>query len=155
VSSYVTVFVTVSYCIHKKLVIEEGVTYIGSFSAQFPNLTGEVVIPSTVTYIGQEAFHKTPITKLTFAAGGTEGLCIANGAFKKLSITEPALPGDREYIHVHHWAFGGCSKLKTATFPTTSLRYGAVSMLTTSTTSMNRPTRPGVITALCSPVAPI
>ena len=98
----------------KKLVIEEGVTYIGSFTGQFPNLTGEVVIPSTVTYIGQEAFHKAPITKLTFAAGGTEPLCIANGAFKKLNITEIAFPGDREYIHVHHWAFGGCTELTTA-----------------------------------------
>ena len=101
----------------KRLVIEEGVTYIGSFTAQFPNLTGEVVIPSTVTYIGQEAFHKAPITKLTFAAGGTDGLCIANGAFKKLLISEVALPGDREYIHVHHWAFGGCTNLTTAYIP--------------------------------------
>ena len=101
----------------KKLVIEEGVTYIGSFTGQFPNLSGEVVIPSTVTYIGQEAFHKAPITKLTFAAGGTEGLCIANGAFKKLQITEVALPGDREFIHVHHWAFGGCLKLQSAYIP--------------------------------------
>ena len=100
-----------------RLVIEEGVTCIGSFSAQFPNLTGEVVIPSTVTYIGQEAFHKTPITKLTFAAGGTAPLCIANGAFKKLLISEIALPGDREYIHVHHWAFGGCANLTTAYIP--------------------------------------
>ena len=101
----------------KKLIIEEGVTSIGSFTCQFPNLTGEVVIPSTVTYIGQEAFHKTPITKLTFAAGGTDGLCIANGAFKKLLITEVSFPGDREYIHIHHWAFGGCTKLETAYIP--------------------------------------
>jgi len=101
----------------KKLIIEEGVTTIGSFTCQFPNLTGEVVIPSTVTYIGQEAFHKTPITKLTFAAGGTEGLCIANGAFKKTLITEVSFPGDREYIHIHHWAFGGSTKLETAYIP--------------------------------------
>ena len=33
----------------KKLIIKEGVTSIGSFTCQFPNLTGEVVIPSTVT----------------------------------------------------------------------------------------------------------
>ena len=107
----------------KRLVIEEGVTYIGSFAAQFPNLAGEVVIPSTVTYIGQEAFFvgndntTQNITKLTFAAGGTEGICIANGAFKSLEITEIAFPGDREYIHVHHWAFGGCPNLKTAYIP--------------------------------------
>ena len=39
------------------LVIDEGITSIGSFAAQFPNLTGEVVIPASVTYIGQEAFR--------------------------------------------------------------------------------------------------
>ena len=101
----------------KKLVIEEGVTMIGSFTCQFPNLTGEVVIPSTVAYIGQEAFHKTPITTLTFAEGGTAPLCIANGAFKKILIEEVSLPKDREYIHVHHWAFGGCPNLKRAFIP--------------------------------------
>ena len=101
----------------KKLIIKEGVTKIGSFTCQFPNLTGEVVIPSTVTYFGQEAFHKTPITKLTFAAGGTEPLCIANGVFKKTNIEEVSFPGDRPSIEIHHWAFGGSTKLKTAYIP--------------------------------------
>ncbi len=101
----------------KQLIIEEGVTKIGSFTGQFPNLTGKVVIPSTVTYIGQEAFHKAPMTSLVFAAGGTEPLCIANGAFKKTLIEEVSFPGDREYIHIHHWAFGGSPNLKTAYIP--------------------------------------
>ena len=101
----------------KSLVIEEGVTKIGSFAGQFPNLTGTVVIPSTVTYIGQEAFHKAPIDELIFAEGGTDPLCIANGAFKKTNIESIALPGDREYIHVHHWAFGGSPNLKYAYIP--------------------------------------
>ena len=101
----------------KSLVIEEGVTKIGSFAGQFPNLTGTVVIPSTVTYIGQEAFHKAPIDELIFAEGGTDPLCIANGAFKKTNIESIALPGDREQIHVHHWAFGGSPNLKYAYIP--------------------------------------
>ena len=98
----------------KKLIIEEGVTKIGSFTCQFPNLTGEVVIPSTVTYFGQEAFHKAPMTSLVFAAGGTESLCIANGVFKKTLIEEVSFPGDRPSIEIHHWAFGGCPNLKSA-----------------------------------------
>lgn len=101
----------------KKLVIEEGVTSIGSFTAKFPNLTGEVVIPSTVTYIGQEAFQNAPITKLTFAEGGTKALCIAPGAFKKLAIEELVLPEDRSDVHVHCWAFNDCTNLKSVTFP--------------------------------------
>ena len=101
----------------KSLVIEEGVTSIGSFTAKFPKLTGEVVIPSTVTYIGQEAFQNAPITKLTFAAGGTGALCIGPGAFKQLAIEEVELPADRSEIHVHCWAFNDCKSLKQVTFP--------------------------------------
>ena len=102
----------------KKLIIEEGVTSIGSFTAQgFTNLTGEVVIPSTVTYIGQEAFQKSKMTKLTFAKGGTKSLCMGPGAFKSLNITELELPGDRPEVHVHCWAFNGCSNLENVTIP--------------------------------------
>ncbi len=103
----------------KTLIIEEGVTSIGSFTAQgFTNLTGEVVIPSTVTYIGQEAFQKSTFTKLTFAAGGTEELCIAQGAFKNLIIEEVVLPADRP-VHLHAWVFNNCLDLKHATLPAT------------------------------------
>ena len=99
----------------KSLVLAEGITSIGSFTAKFPNLTGEVVIPSTVTYIGQEAFQNTKITKLTFAAGGTEPLCIAPGAFKGLEIKEVVFPDDRPEIHLHCWAFNDCTKLESVT----------------------------------------
>ena len=102
----------------KKLVIEEGVTSIGSFALQgLTNLTGEVVIPSTVTYIGQEAFQKSSMTKLTFAKGSTEELCIGPGAFKTLAIKELVLPEDRSSIHIHCWAFNGCSKLEKIVIP--------------------------------------
>ncbi len=106
-----------------KLIIEEGVTSIGSFTAQFyTNLTGEVVIPSTVTYIGQEAFQGSTMTKLTFAKvpEGKEGkeLRVAHGAFKNLIIEEVALPDDRP-VTLHCWAFLMCTNLKSITIPTT------------------------------------
>ena len=102
----------------KKLVIEEGVTSIGSFALQgLANLTGEVVIPSTVTYIGQEAFQNSPMTKLTFAKGGTGELCIGPGAFKKFAVEELVLPEDRPEIHIHCWVFNDCLSLKRITFP--------------------------------------
>jgi len=101
----------------RSLIIKEGVTHIGSFVAKCENLTGEVIIPSTVTYIGQEAFQKSPITKLTFASGGTGELCIAPGAFKSLSIEDLVLPYDRPEIHIHCWAFNDCVNLKNVTLP--------------------------------------
>ncbi len=103
----------------KKLVIEEGVTSIGSFTVNgYTNLTGEVIIPSTVTYIGQEAFQRSTMTKLKFAKGGTEELCIAQGAFKNLIIEEIALPDDRP-VHIHAWSFLNSANLKHITFPAT------------------------------------
>lgn len=102
----------------KKLVIEEGVTSIGSFTIQnCNNLTGEVVIPSTVTYIGQEAFQNDPITELTFASGGSGALCIAPGAFKKVKIEDLILPADRSEIHLHCWTFNDCLNLKSVAIP--------------------------------------
>ena len=106
-----------------KLIIEEGVTKIGSFAAQsMTNLTGEVVIPYTVKYIGHEAFQKSTFTKLTFANvpdGETgEELCIAQGAFKNLIIEEIAFPADRP-VHLHAWVLNNCHNLKNVTFPAT------------------------------------
>lgn len=109
----------------KSLVIHEGVTSIGSFTAKFPNLTGEVVIPASVTYIGQEAFQNTSVTKLTFAEGGTEALCIAPGAFKNLDIEELVLPADRPAIHIHCWAFNDCAQLKHVTIPANVTTFSA------------------------------
>ena len=74
------------------------------------------MIPASVTYIGQ-AFQNTRVTKLTFAAGGTEPLCIAPGAFKNLQIEELVLPADRPEIHLHCWMFIGCTVLKEVTIP--------------------------------------
>lgn len=106
----------------KKLIIEEGVTSIGSFAAQgLTNLTGEVVIPWTVTYIGQEAFQKSTMTKLTFQKvpeGKTGGaLCIAQGAFKNLIVEEIVFPNDRPNVELHAWLMLNSTKLKRVTLP--------------------------------------
>lgn len=106
----------------KKLIIEEGVTSIGSFAAQsMTNLTGEVVIPWTVNYIGQEAFQKATMTKLTFQKvpeGKTGGaLCIAQGAFKNLIVEEIVFPNDRPNVELHAWLMLNSAKLKRVTLP--------------------------------------
>ena len=96
----------------KRLVIKEGVTSIGSFAiastyCSFPNLGGEVVIPWTVTYIGQEAFMGTNFSKITFqkVPEGETGkqICIAQGAFKKTIVKEFSFPNDRS-VELHAWS---------------------------------------------------
>ena len=106
----------------KKLIIEEGVTSIGSFTAKFPKLTGEVVIPWTVNYFGQESFQGATCSKLTFQkvpAGKTGGkLCVAAGAFKNLIVEEFSFPDDRP-VELHCWTLVNCKKLKHLTYPAT------------------------------------
>ncbi len=107
----------------KKLIIKEGVTSIGSFSAKFPNVTDEVIIPWTVTYIGQEAFQGIGASKITFqkVPEGKEQkveLCIAAGAFKNIVVTEFAFPDDRS-VHLHVWTLINAKKLEHVYFPST------------------------------------
>ena len=97
-----------------KLIIEEGVTHIGSFAAKGMPIQDEVVIPSTVTYIGQEAFQGSTIRTLTFAEN-SQLKCIAPGAFKSLNITAVSLPEGLECIHC--WTFDGCNSLTEVTIP--------------------------------------
>ena len=106
----------------KYLVIEEGVTFIGSYALQgASNLTGDVVLPSTLTYIGAGAFNGCSIKSLTFAKvpEGQEAkeLCIGVQSFKKNDFTEVILPADRPSVHVHTWTFEDCDQLKSVVFP--------------------------------------
>ena len=108
----------------KKLVIEEGVTSIGSFALSgatdrltYASSIGEVVLPSTLTYVGQEGLQTIPMTKLTFAEGGTKELCFSAGSLKSLKVTELVFPADRPAICIHTWALNDCNQMKTLVFP--------------------------------------
>ena len=113
------------------LEIKEGVVFIGAFVAENMPFAGELVIPSTVRQIGQEAFHggrssqydAPRINALTFATRLENGeqvsdlKCIAPGAFKYLHITEVEIPEGVQCIHT--WAFQDCRKLESVTIPST------------------------------------
>ena len=99
-----------------ELVIEEGVTTIGSFVAQNMPATGRLHIPSTVTYIGQETFAGSKFTELTFAEN-SQLKCLAPGVFKRLPITSVSLPEGLECMHV--WVFQDCTALKYLYIPST------------------------------------
>jgi len=103
-----------------KLIIEEGVINIGSFVAQKMPLEddGEVVIPASVEYIGQEAFQNSAITKLTFASN-SKLKCLDSGALKNLSITSLTLPASLQCIH--RWCLNNCKQLEHIEFLSTSL----------------------------------
>ncbi len=99
-----------------ELIIEEGVTTIGSFVAQRMPATGELRIPSTVTYVGQETFSHAGFTSLVFAEG-SQLTCVAAGAFKYIPVTSVILP--EGLVCLHAWAFEGCEELTTVYIPST------------------------------------
>ena len=100
-----------------KLIIEEGVTHIGSFTAKSMPIEGELVIPASVTYLGQECLMGSTFSKLTFATrNGKSALrCIAQGAFKRLKITTLELPEGVECIH--SWVAALCDNLEHIIIP--------------------------------------
>ena len=115
----------------KSLVIEEGVTSIGTFAFyDYPNLEGELVIPSTVNYIGQEAIKSTKLTKLIFASGGTEALTIAQGGLNNNAyLEEVVFPEDRPEIHLKAWILNSCDSLTHLFFPANVKSMGGTNSL--------------------------
>ena len=101
-----------------ELTIEHGVNRIGSFALQNAPATGELVIPSTVTYIGQEVFLRSKFSVVTFATdenGTTQLKCIAQGAFKYMNILQIELVNGIECVHA--WAFLGCADVEYIKIP--------------------------------------
>jgi len=96
-----------------KLIIKEGVISIGSFVAQEMPATGELVIPSTVKYIGQETFSKSQFSSVIFAPN-SQLETVAHGAFKYMTnLTEITFPASLKTLHM--WQFLGCTNLKYVT----------------------------------------
>ena len=110
------------------LIIEDGVTEIGSFVAKNMPIDGEVIIPSSVVYIGQEAFQGAEIDILTFAdaeakaEGDIPALCIASGAFKSIHAEEVVFPARLRCLHAY--AILNSQNLEHITFLSTDTVYG-------------------------------
>lgn len=78
--------------------------YIGSLES--------VVIPDTVTAIGQSAFHGCKLPSVTLPDGL---LSIGDSAFSSTGLTSITLP--ENVAAVSHWAFSGCGSLSSVTLP--------------------------------------
>lgn len=111
----------------KSIVIKEGVTSIGSFAFnKCANVSGELIVPSTVKYIGQEAFQNCKFTSLVFATRiennerVSDLRCLAPGAFKKLAAKTVILPEGLECIHC--WVFQDAPNLEYVSIPSSVTR---------------------------------
>ena len=87
----------------------------GAFS-YCQNLTGKLVIPSSVTSIGAYAFHKTKITSLDLSQA-TSLTTIGDNAFGYVNITSLDLSNARSLTTIGNNAFHNCSNLSKAILP--------------------------------------
>ena len=85
------------------------------------NVTGELVIPNSVTYIGEYAFEEChSLTSITIPEGITS---IEQGTFAYCSSVETInLPSTIE--NIGYWAFAGCSSLVNIVIPNNVLTIG-------------------------------
>ena len=107
----------------KKLIIPQRisnyrVTEIGSYAFSGSSLK-EVVLPSTLTKIGESAFRDTQLTSITIPEGVTE---IGFGAFMDSSLKEVVLPST--LTNIGSSAFSG-TQLKNVTLPTSVTDIGS------------------------------
>ena len=107
----------------KKLIIPQRisnyrVTEIGSYAFSGSSLK-EVVLPSTLTKIGESAFRDTQLTSITIPEGVTE---IGFGAFMDSSLKEVVLPST--LTNIGSSAFSG-TQLKNVTLPTSVTDMGS------------------------------
>ena len=87
----------------------------GAFS-NCQNLSGDLVIPSSVTSIGAYAFNKTKITSLDLSQA-TSLTTIRQNAFNEINITSLDLSQATSLTSIGPNAFGNCSNLSKAILP--------------------------------------
>ena len=114
------------------VVLDEGVTNIGSFAFFRCTSLTSVTIPDSVTSIGVDAFYKcTSLTSVTIPDSVTS---IGNYAFQNCTaLTSVMIPNSVTSIGTY--AFGGCTSLTSVTIPdsVTSIGYGAFDHCTSLT----------------------
>ncbi len=79
----------------KKVIIEEGITSIGSRAFYEAPLSGDLVLPKTLNYIANEAFTYTNITSVNL----NEGMYLGGQSFAYInSLKEVTIPKDLIYM---------------------------------------------------------
>ena len=107
------------------VVLPEGLQMIDqtAFSGAARGMLRNVVIPSTVTSIGSQAFYNhANLASVTFTEGGTEGLTIGSQAFQNLkSLTSITFPSNLEEINSN--ALRGSVNIESISIPESCANY--------------------------------
>lgn len=104
------------------VILPEGINHIGEYAFRGTNIR-KVNIPSTVTFIGRNAFYETPVQFVTFTEG-SQLKTIDRYAFQRCaSLQEIILPEGLETIQ--YAAFDLCTGMKRVVMPNTVTYVGA------------------------------
>ena len=104
------------------VILPEGINRIGEYAFRGTNIR-KVNIPSTVTFIGRNAFYETPVQFVTFTEG-SQLKTIDRYAFQRCaSLQEIILPEGLETIQ--YAAFDLCTGMKRVVMPNTVTYVGA------------------------------
>ena len=104
------------------VIMPEGINRIGEYAFRGTNIR-KVNIPSTVTFIGRNAFYETPVQFVTFTEG-SQLKTIDRYAFQRCaSLQEIILPEGLETIQ--YAAFDLCTGMKRVVMPNTVTYVGA------------------------------
>ncbi len=127
----------------QQVIVEEGITSIGSFAFSGCSSLTEVTIPGGVTTIGNDAFNAcSSLTEVTIPGGVTT---IGNSAFNACSsLTEVAIP--EGVTSIEDYTFSGCRSLIEVTIPEGVTSIGNSAFNTCS--SLTEVTIPGGVTTI-------
>ena len=96
----------------EKIVVKEGVTYLGCSITSYYNNVKSVLLPKSLNEIGHGAFKDTKITKIKFPSNLK---VIGGGAFYNTKLKEVVIP--QKVVRIDSWAFQSCKKLTKIQLP--------------------------------------
>lgn len=96
----------------EKIVVKEGVTYVGCSIISYYNTVKSVSLPKSLKRIGHGAFEGAKITKINLPSNLK---VIGGGAFYNTKLKEVVVPQKVEKIN--SWAFQSCNKLTKVQLP--------------------------------------
>ena len=100
----------------KRIIIEEGITSIGSNAFNNKTRVTSVSLPSTLTSIGDNAFYNCKsLEEIVIPESVTY---IGEGAFAYTGLKEITIPS--QTTKISNYCFAGCKKLKQVTLPETT-----------------------------------
>ena len=109
----------------KSVIVEEGVASVGNWAFMLVYSLENVTLPSSLRFVGDNAFGNTALTSVTIPSGAT---AIGNYAFSNCnSLQSVSIPNSVTYIG--SFAFSGCGYLTDIIYCGTDYQWEAITKI--------------------------